>query len=96
MPNGQASYAFQGAYQGQPGAGSMEQSQYAQPQYNQYPQQQLQQGVVPQQQQLQQGVVPQQSPIYGEQVPPYGSNSNATSYQSLPQQNQPQNAIPSQ
>ncbi|GMC39826.1 unnamed protein product [Saccharomyces cerevisiae] len=67
MPNGQASYAFQGAYQGQPGAGSMEQSQYAQPQYNQYPQQQLQQGVVPQQQQLQQGVVPQQSPIYGEQ-----------------------------
>ncbi|AJQ09294.1 Aim3p [Saccharomyces cerevisiae YJM1307] len=96
MPNGQASYAFQGAYQGQPGAGSMEQSQYAQPQYNQYPQQQLQQGVMPQQQQLQQGVVPQQPPIYGEQVPPYGSNSNATSYQSLPQQNQPQNAIPSQ
>ncbi|QHS71670.1 Aim3p [Saccharomyces paradoxus] len=85
MPNGQAGYAFQGAYQGQPGAESIGQQQYAQQQYMQYPQQQQQQGLMP-----------QQTPIYGEQVPPYGSNSNTTSYQSLPQQNQPQNAMPSQ
>lgn len=85
MPNGQAGHAFQGAYQRQPGAESIGQSQYAQQQFIQYPQQQQQQGVMP-----------QQTPIYGEQVPPYGSNSNTTSYQSLPQQNQPQNAMPSQ
>lgn len=86
MPSGEFYSTSQAAYQAQPGVSPMGQPQYAQPQYAQYPQQQ-------------QAPVAQQTPPYGpqgQQMPPYGSYSNSTSFQSLPQQNQPPNTIQSQ
>ncbi|CAI4059845.1 hypothetical protein SUVZ_04G3220 [Saccharomyces uvarum] len=86
MSSGEFYSASQAAYQAQPGVSPMGQPQYAQPQYAQYPQQQ-------------QAPVAQQTPPYGpqeQQMPPYGSYSNSTSFNSLPQQNQPPSTIQSQ